>query len=289
MPTCGRVTHFNETSRNLYWRYTAKVRPPSLRDHLSMAVKRSLMPGVQVTPGYAWNEIVLATRSPDARSQIRSLLELLSRSVTIEDDADCSHALGVHTLFNPDVEDTSGAKTYIGEVASDAKYTGHVWSAGQLADLMADFVDSHPLYSQASRITCPPSSNDGFNTSGLAYRMAQRVSNLLGLPFVSMSGSQREARKNKRRINDCSDVIGTFEVTDHVSGDTVLVVDDLYGHGCTINEATRALRVSRCKRVLALSGSKDASGCQGLPPHIDKWPNWVPAESRKPAGDLPFK
>ena len=261
-----------------------------MQDRFIQIVKRTLPSGVEVVRSREQDVGKVAIRAKNAQvgSAMPKLLELLSRSVTIDDDADVSHALAVHTLFGPDPDDDRGTKSYIGEVVSDAKYTSDRWSETHLAELMTEFVDSHPLFRQATHVSCPPGSSGGDNTSGLVYRLVEHMRGRLGLRFVAIQGTSREPRKRKRQSTDCSDVSGTFRISQHTAGATVLVIDDLYGHGCTVNEVVRVLRAARVSRVLALSGSKDASGCNGLPPQRDNWHDWVPDEFADESEALPF-
>lgn len=280
MPTCGRIVKIQRSQRAIRWQLAAAVRPPSLRDRMLAELGRALPDGVQTGKGQQASELVLSSNLQEHEPLTRQLLALLERSVSINDDADCSHALGVHTLFDPDND--NGTKTYIGEVVSDAKYSRNPWAEEDLSKLMTDFVSSHPLFRQATHITCPPSSSGGVNHDGLANSLARRISAHFGLSFVTIHGPSRTPRKNMRNSGDCSEVDGAFSVTHDLREATTLVVDDLYGHGCTINEVTRALRAAGCEHIFALAGSKDASACNGLPPHTDKWPDWHPPELDSP-------
>ncbi len=284
MPRCGRMDLIESSEMLGRWRFVATVLPLSLRTKLMRTLQMALGDQVVVAPGMNANEIIVTSGESDWERPTHRLLNLLAQHVTIEDDTDASHALAVHTLFDSQVDDGNGVKSYIGEVVSDAKYSRDSWSEAHLAELMTEFVDSHPLFRRATHITCPPGSSGGNNTSGLAHRLVEHTNARLGLQFVTIQGMSRVPRKSKRHSNDCSDVNGTFQVSQRVEGATVLVLDDLYGHGCTVNEVARSLRAARVRQVLALSGSKDATGCEGLPPHQGNWHDWHP-----PNLDLPFQ
>lgn len=287
MPYCGRVDGVLARSSASGWQLAVTVRSEHIRDRMINVLRAATAASVSVHPLSDPSELLIRSVDGSGLDSTHALLDLLSQHVTIDDHTSCSHALNVHTLFPPEGDASEGVKTYVGEVVSDAKYT---WGRQQqeaqahLAELMSDFISVHPLLRQATHVTCPPGSQGGINTSGLAFNLAQNLAERHNLNSVSIKGTPRRSRKSNRNSADCSDVAGTFEALDSVAGASVLVVDDLCGHACTINEAVRALRVARVRHVFALSGSKDASGCQGLSPHTDKWIDWHP-----PGLDLAFE
>lgn len=293
MPICGRVTSIEPRHASAGWQLTVTVASHRIRDRMINVLRAATSVSVGVFPLSDPSEVLIRSTDVSERDSIYALLDLLNQHVTIDDDTSCSHALGVHTLFWPDEEGSGNVKTYVGEVVSDAKYT---WGRQQqdaqvhLADLMIDFIAAHPLLRQATHVTCPPSSQGGYNDTGLAFDLAQHIAARYYLDFINITGPQRTPRKNNRNSRDCSDVADTFEALDRATGAKVLIVDDLCGHACTINEVVRALKVVRARHVFALSGSKDAAGCNGLPPKTNNWPDWHPSVlDIPPSADLPFE
>ncbi len=238
--------------------------------------------GLSVDEGEKRNEVVLVTQNRELRDKVNKLLNVLSQTVTIDDHADLSYALAIHRYM--DIH----SRSYVGDLVHKGKY----WLQAsedqlELADAMLGFIDAHPGFSGVSRVSCPPSSS-GNRWAGLTGFLADHVSRKLNLPKVAIEGPTRRPRKQTEHLDDCSDVHGTFWVSERIQGETILVVDDLYGAGCTTNEAVRVLRLAGARRVFALAGSKTATRCNGLSPESENWPDWIPSEAFGSRDDLPF-
>ena len=281
MPICGRVEEFREESSTQRWKFRVTVAEGKLLSHIASVFQSSFRSGIIVREDDAQKEIVLVTQSRELRGQVRRVLSVLSQAVTIEDHADLSHALAIHRY--PDIESHS----YVGDLVQKAKYRQTSVEQLELADAMLGFIDAHPGFSGVSRVSCPPSSS-GNRWAGLTGFLADHVSRNLNLPKVAIEGPTRRPRKQTEHLDDCSDVHGTFWVSERIQGETILVVDDLYGAGCTTNETVRVLRLAGARRVLSLAGSKTAKRCNGLSPESENWPDWIPSEAFESRDDLPF-
>ncbi|HOO72119.1 MAG TPA: ComF family protein [Spirochaetota bacterium] len=92
----------------------------------------------------------------------------------------------------------------------------------------------------------------GFNQSEL---VARKIGKILKLPYKKVlaemphSGLQKTLSLNERFIN----IIGRYKVIDEsVAGQSVLLVDDVFTTGATINECSRLLIDAGCHCVNAL-------------------------------------
>lgn len=283
MPDCGRVTNFEKLPRPSDWKLNVTVERPRMRDRFLEVFKASFSHELIVVEGKSWQEITLVSANAELLEPVSSLLEILSRCVTIADEADISHALAIHRY--PDAE----CHSYIGDLVQRAKYGYQSTQERiELAHALLDFINQHPGYGQATLVACPPSST-GNNRNGLAAHLANTVSRRLGLTRVTVEGPERQPRKQTEHLDDCSDVHGKFRVAERVPNATALVVDDLYGAGCTTNESVRALRAAGARRVLVLACSKTAKRCNGLPASEENWPDWIPSELFRPADARPFE
>lgn len=99
----------------------------------------------------------------------------------------------------------------------------------------------------------------GFNQSEL---IARKISRRLGIPFRRLleekkgSGSQKILSITERFIN----TIGRYRVTARdLEGRSILIVDDVFTTGSTINECSRVLREAGCTSVYALVLARVAS------------------------------
>jgi glutamine phosphoribosylpyrophosphate amidotransferase len=59
-------------------------------------------------------------------------------------------------------------------------------------------------------------------------------------------------------------------VAENLADKTVIIVDDTYGSGGTMEETTRACRSAGAKEVLGLTATKNAKSTQGI--DISDWP-----------------
>ena len=272
MPTCGRVIAFGETLGSVDWRFSVKVAPGTLRNNFLSLLQLWFPRSVNAVEGDKWDEITLVTSDMGQRESVLRALRLLNHAVTIDDDADVSHALAIHRYGD------IGQRSYVGNLVYQAKYTPHPFlHESELGRLMLTFFLAHTPYRGATHITSPPS-HDGSPWSGTAGKLATRIGaneNLLPMNVIS---SPRNPRKNAEHPGDCSEILGTFQAKERLDGAIVLVIDDLYGAGCTLTEMARVLRAAGASKVLSLSGSKTAKGCRGLRPKSENWPDWSPTE-----------
>lgn len=97
-----------------------------------------------------------------------------------------------------------------------------------------------------------------YNQSAL---MAKELSSLLGIPTrltllrkIRATFSQTDLPKSKRQSN----VRGSFEVTDssRINGKRVLLIDDVYTTGATLQECVKTLLRANAKQVYAITLAK---------------------------------
>ena len=272
MPTCGRVIEIGENRGPFDQRFSIKVAPGALRNHFLSLLRLWFPRSVNAVEGETWNEIILVTSDVEQRESVLRTLRLLKHAVTIDDEADVSHALAIHRY--PDIKQRS----YVGNLVYHAKYTSYPnHHESELCDLLLTFFLAHTPYRHATHITSPPS-HHGTSWSGIAGKLATCIGTNENLQPVHVISSPRNPQKNAEDPSDCSEILGTFRVQGRVDGAIVLVIDDFYGAGCTLAEMARVLRAAGAYKVLSLTGSKTAKGCRGLPPESENWPDWIPTE-----------
>ncbi len=287
MPTCGRITSWEEAHWKFPHAFWVKVTPTSMADHFRSAI-RSAFPNGRVLPPpaqgslYDFGVILLEDAPVDS---FRRYLTLLEHHVTIVDGADESHALGIYAF--PDIDRPS----LFGRLVSSAKYGRN---RGEHFDSLFEeylaFIMAHPRYLSATHIAAPPP-NRPSGSSSLARTLAKELGSELGMALITIHGPERQPRKANASETDCSDVANKFAVHDDLGESSLLIVDDLYGFGCTVSEACRATRAAGADSVLALTATKNARGCQGLWPDAANWPGSdVPTFSKLPtAGERPLE
>lgn len=192
---------------------------------------------------------------------IAEFLELVTKSLTIEDSLDESHALGYHQ----EIDQATGrlARTTLGRLVNRAKYETLKRPREAIGDAVADYVTRHPRYGRATCLTCVPPHESG-RTGSLPNRLVRQVSETLGLTRVRIerlhnTAEQKEIRDEDRQAGVRKRIANqrrTMRVDANLEGESVIVIDDLYGSGGSMQEAARALRVAGAGEVLGLAITK---------------------------------
>ncbi len=163
---------------------------------------------------------------------------------------DAGWALGFHSRF-------AGAdwkRSDAGELAYRLKYQGDLSVLPALVEQAAALIAEHPELIQVDAIVPVPPSTPRLNDP--VSRFAQAISQRFGLPFWPILVKSRQTAPQKemhtlaqKRVN----VAGAFDLQSSVKGQRLLVVDDLFDSGATLEEITRLLHRSGAKGVCVLS------------------------------------
>lgn len=121
------------------------------------------------------------------------------------------------------------------------------WS--ELVNDMAAAIDGHPMFSAAVAVSSPPGSN-GDGTS-FGERLGRSVAAKAGKPFVLMKGPARAPQKEEI----VREVRRDFELSEVVRGPVVLV-DDVFHTGVTLESAGLAARRAGATGVMALTAAR---------------------------------
>jgi len=144
-------------------------------------------------------------------------------------------------LFNPTLR----------EIIHHLKYSDRVSLANPLGDILKDCLEREP-FSGETIVPVPlhraRERSRGFNQAELiSARLGRRVENRL-LRRRKNTDSQTGLSRSQRKRN----LAGAFEVRGEVHG-TVIVVDDVYTTGSTMNEIARVLKRAGAQRVEVLT------------------------------------
>ena len=111
----------------------------------------------------------------------------------------------------------------------------------ELARALADLIAKQSFDPPAEWVTCVPSLRD----PALVQRLAERVADRLGLPFVAVVTKVREVPRQKEMNNSpqqFENVKGAFAVTGPPPDGSVVLVDDLVDSGWTLTVIASLLR-----------------------------------------------
>ena len=160
-------------------------------------------------------------------------------------------ALDFHSRF-------SGAtweRTEVGELAYRFKYGGEASLAEELADRLLELTRHHPALAQADVVLPVPSSQP--RATEPVPLLAAALARRLGIPtqtdWLVKTRETRPQKEMRTLAQKRRNVAGAFAVHGPVQGRRVLVVDDLYDSGATLEEVTRVLQRAGVQAVLVVT------------------------------------
>lgn len=159
-------------------------------------------------------------------------------------------ALGFHSSFAGSDWSRSG----IGELTYRLKYRSDASALGPLVDEAVRLSDEHPELLQAEVIVpVPPSMSRPVDPVTLfCGALGARV----GLPVLRCVSRTRPTQPQKEMrtlAQKRANVAGVFAATAQVSGRRVLLVDDLYDSGATLEEVAKALSAAEAASISVLT------------------------------------
>ena len=285
MPTCGRIKDFElDDDKPRQFRVTVHDFSDDIPfdDYVSRA-----FPEIEISSHERLSRVFFVSVPHSVLiSDLERLLSLLKTSVTILDDADESHALGMHWYSRV-------GRTALGELVLKSKSygpaSGDRAAAEQLARRMLNWVRDHPPYASADVVAAvPPGNRDK------AYDLPQIIASAVAAEFsmtqCRISSTNTTPQKTLTGDENDVNIAGAFRVRDDLRGLRVVLIDDLYRFGRTMNEGVRALRAAGAGDVFALAASKTTEAVDGLYAYSDKWEDQR-EETPHPTerADLPFE
>ncbi|TET33055.1 MAG: ComF family protein [Planctomycetota bacterium] len=193
--------------------------------------------------------------------EIESFLLLLLGRINIHDGLTECYALDYHK------KPADGGKlerTLVGKTVRTAKPYDREWNRGSrhagevIADWMAEFASAHPAYADADLVTSVPPSNPEKDFDLPAF-LAEEVAARLRKPFAPVLVKTRVTRQMKgiKSIRaKIENVRGAFRVEGDVEGSSVLLIDDIYHGGHSLNEAAKTLFAGGADPVFGLVATK---------------------------------
>ncbi|UCD55525.1 MAG: ComF family protein [Candidatus Omnitrophota bacterium] len=214
------------------------------------------------------------------KSIFKAFLDIVLPPVCYVCGRNCSSKYGLCTLClnrirlcaeyskNPYIEKAWSCSYYkdtIKECIHLFKYRGYIGLIDIFRDIMIDFVKKHDIHKNMDLIVPVPvyPTKKRERTYNHAEILARSLSKNLVIPIdvknlkkIKWTQSQSELGREKRLKN----VKDSFLVVDKgvFSGKCVLVVDDVYTTGATINECAKVLRGAKASKVFSLTLARGA-------------------------------
>ncbi|QIR70709.1 phosphoribosyltransferase [Kocuria sp. KD4] len=192
---------------------------------------------------------------PDGVPQdVADLCENLTEwlSIPTSPSLDISLSLDWYKQPNDDgelVHTPAGTLIYRTKYATEPTWSSSRQARRDLLTAMSGVIGTHPLFAQAAVISSPPGSKGDGQSFG--EKLGPDVATKTGLPFVAMHGPARPPQKEEI----VRDVRDDFELSEVVR-DPIILIDDVFHTGVTLESAARAARRAGATAVLALTAAR---------------------------------
>ncbi len=215
---------------------------------------------------FEWGTYIYNIDDTD-RERVKTLLQMLQDVVCIEDDLTETFALGYHTQMAPA---GSYARTALGSLVYRAKPYRGDWTlqrkqaADEIVTKMAQFIETHPTYARAGIIAAvPPSKPDKPNLPiYLVEQIAARLNKVNGTLWINKTRTTKPMKDCQTVQEKINNVKGAFALSSQycarVKGQWVILLDDIYQTGFTLNEVGRVLFGAGAEAVVGLVTTKTA-------------------------------
>lgn len=197
---------------------------------------------------------------PQPRPRTALLLELLGGALTVPCGGSVDFAIALD-WFNRVVDGAIGDLTDLADLVHRGKHMymplGDGASlrrvGGAVADEIAQFVERHPLLTQVDAIATPPGHD--LNAPSFASQVAAGVAKRREIPLIrcTSSGELRDPIRSLAFADRADALAGLFRCPVDVAGQRVLIVDDVYASGATVEETSRALRAAGAVGVASVT------------------------------------
>lgn len=196
-------------------------------------------------PAYQWGAFI--DWSDTDITELDNFLKMLTNVVCIEDELAASFALGYHfhTSYEGEGRTAVGDKVYKAKPYKARVNQQHIENADVLAIWYKSFISRHPLYQQADYVVPVPGKPDKYFDlpSYIATTICRDLHMVDGSDYIMRikeTKSQKDVPLDKRQEN----VQDAFAVKSDAPfyGKSVIIVDDIYDTGSTINELGRLLK-----------------------------------------------
>ncbi len=227
---------------------------PGLNLHLNTVFK---------SDQYSW-QVRLESPSDTAVAEIRECLLLFSKTLSIESSLDECFALGWHSKSGGRGKPVSTAlgqwvrmaKSY----GSDRDAAGDEQIASLIADQMAEFIRRHPLYRSCDGIVVCLASNPD-KLFDLPTLLAEILEDEVNIPFLRealykkrITAQMKHCLRLEDKLDNIRESIGVNRYI--VAGKSILLVDDIYDSGLTMNATAGELRNNDTASLFGLTATK---------------------------------
>lgn len=163
---------------------------------------------------------------------------------------DCGWALGFHSRYQGDDWSRSG----VGELLFRLKYQEDFSVMQPILQKIMSLIQEHPEIGQVDALLPVPSSlqRERDPVSSLARELAQQLK-IRYWPVLKKSRETAQQKQFQTLAQKKNNVAGAFQLTSSVRGKKLLVLDDLFDSGATVEEITKLLKQAGADKVNILT------------------------------------
>lgn len=213
------------------------------------------------TADFDWFLICYTTAEQQAA--IKSLLNALTTTLFLKDELDECFALSLHMVLT---EQGGFVRTPLAQMVREAKPYDTGWNAGskekaaKLANMLSDFIRVHPTYSRARLVGAVPPSNPN-KPFDLPAFLVEQVATATGKEIVTASIRKVRATQPMKNFATLAEKVlnikDAFQADQaKLAGKEIVLIDDIYQTGTSINEVARSLRSAGIRQVFGLTLTK---------------------------------
>ena len=146
--------------------------------------------------------------------------------------------------------------TPAGSLVHMAKYYGYPEALDALGSALAKVINGHALLKTADVIVSVP----GHDTSRVSFgeHVAAAVAKKTGKPLIAATAAHtsRPAAKEREKVEGGIDLEDEFTLPDDVDSRGVIIIDDVYRSGQTMEAVAKAAKEAGAERVYGLVGAR---------------------------------
>lgn len=190
-------------------------------------------------------------------TDVEEILGVLETLLTIENVLDVEPVLAIdfYKVVQDGVEPMHWPNTEIGELVNMAKYHQDEEARRELADRLGAAVRSHALLRGATLVASVP---DSGKATSIGRGLARGVAERLGVPHLEVIEPGEHLTAKGAGPGERASLV--FEIPTSLSGQRVLIVDDVLRRGETMSAAGNALRRAGAFAVSGLVATRTVSG-----------------------------
>jgi hypothetical protein len=206
---------------------------------------------------------VICHATDEQQAAIKALLSALTAVLFLKDGLDECFALSLHMVLS---EDGGFVRTPVAQMVREAKPYDTGWNAGskekaaKLAAMLTDFIRVHPTYSRVALVAAVPASNPN-KPFDLPTFLVEQIAAATAKEVVTASIRKTRPTQPMKSFATLADkaanIKDAFQVDPvRIAGKEIILIDDIYQTGTSINEVTRVLRAADVRQVFGLTLTK---------------------------------